>query len=406
MKTFFKFKIRNSIFIFLTILLSFPFLSFRDSGEYKIINGKVICRGPGKYYQVGVINIKFKNEVVNTNYDKFGIQSMDNYLSDYSIKQIVQNHPLNKIVSKRKIGDEELAKIFSVKYDKSVDPFDFSALLKNNFSDLIEWVEPSFVYESDFTPNDPMIISQWHISKINSFQAWDLNSGDTSIIIGIVDSGTDFDHPDLQANIKTRWSENPTNGVDDDANGYIDDWRGWDFWGNDNDPSIMPGGNTHGSHVSGCASQVTNNGIHGAGIGYKVKLLISKHTDDTNPESSLYNTDNGITYCYQNGAKVINCSFGSSYYSAYSQTVINNAWANGTIVCASAGNGDANGVGQNWARYPASYDNVVSVAATNSSDIKTTFSNYHSSVDLSAPGQSILSTVYNNTYDSWDGTSM
>ncbi|MCX6165397.1 MAG: S8 family serine peptidase [Ignavibacteriae bacterium] len=84
----------------------------------------------------------------------------------------------------------------------------------------------------------------------------------------------------------------------------------------------------------------------------------------------------------------------------------NSAWANGTIICASAGNGDANGVGQNWARYPASYDNVVSVAATNSSDVKTTFSNFHSTVDVCAPGQGILSTLYNNTYASYDGTSM
>jgi serine protease len=395
----------KSVIIFLTILFSFPFLSFRDSGEYKILNGNTICRGPGKYYQVGVINIKFKNDVINTNNNSFGIQALDNYLSDYTVKQVIQNHPLNKIVSKRKIGDEELAKIFSIKYDKAVDPFDFSALLKSNFNYLIDWVEPSFVYESDFIPNDPVIAQQWHIAKINSYQAWDLNKGDTNVIVGIVDSGTDFDHPDLQANFKTRWNE-PINGIDDDANGYIDDWRGWDFWGNDNNPSIMPGANPHGSHVSGCASQVTNNGVHGAGIGYKVKILMTKHTDDSDPESLLYNTDLGLTYCYQNGAKVINCSFGSSYYSAYTQTIVNNAWTNGTIICASAGNGDANGVGQNWARYPASYDYVVSVAATNSSDIKTTFSNYHSTVDLSAPGQDILSTVYNNDYVRWDGTSM
>ncbi|MCX6165396.1 MAG: S8 family serine peptidase [Ignavibacteriae bacterium] len=303
MKKFTKFKVQNSIFILLTILFSFPFLSFRDSGEYKILNGKVIYRGQGKYYQVGVINIKFKNDIINATDNSFGIQALDNYLSDCAIKQIIQNHPLNKIVSKRKIGDEELAKIFSVRYDKTIDPFDFSALLKSNFNYLIEWVEPSFVYESDHIPNDPLVNAQWHISKINSYQAWDLNKGDTNIVIGIVDSGTDFDHPDLSANMRRNWNENPTNNTDDDNNGYIDDWRGWDFWGNDNDPSIMPSGNSHGSHVSGCASQVTNNAIHGAGIGYKVKLLLTKHTDDTNPESLLYNTDLGLTYCYQNGAK-------------------------------------------------------------------------------------------------------
>lgn len=406
MKTITKYRLQKSVFILLAVLLGFPFLSFRDNGEYKILNGKVIYRGPGKMYQVGVINIKFKNEVLNFSADKTGIQNLDDYLTAYSVKQVTQNHPLNKVVSKRKIGDEELAKIFCVKYDKAVDPFDLSSLLKSKFSNLIDWVEPSFVYEPDYIPNDPVINGQWHIAKINSYQAWDLNKGDTNMLVGIVDSGTDFDHPDLQANLKIRWIENPTNGIDDDANGYIDDWRGWDFWGGDNDPSIMPNGNTHGSHVGGCASQVTDNAVHGAGIGFKIKMLFTKHTDDSNPESSLYNTDMGITYLYQNGAKVINCSYGSSYYSAYTQSVVNSAWANGTVICASAGNGDANGIGQNWARYPASYDNVVSCAATNSSDIKTTFSNFHSTVDVCAPGQNILSTLYNNTYASLDGTSM
>lgn len=406
MKTIIKFKKKNYFLVILIFLLCFPFLSFRDSGEYKILNSKVIYRGPGKMYLVGAVNMKFKNEVTNATSEKFGIQNLDSYLSDYLVKKVTQNHPLKQDVSKRKIGDEEIAKIYCLKYDKAIDPFDLSALLISKFGDIIEWAEPSFVYEPDFIPNDPNIPQQWHISKINSFQAWDLSTGDTSVVVGIVDSGSDFDHPDLQANFKRNWNENPTNGIDDDANGYVDDWRGWDFYSGDNDPNIMGTGNTHGSHVSGCASQVTNNGVHGAGIGYKIKLLISKHTDDVDPLSSLYNTDQGITYMYQNGAKVINCSFGSSYYSAYQQSIINTAWSNGCVICASAGNGDANGIGQNWVRYPASYENVVSVAATNTQDVKTTFSNYHSTVDVCAPGQSILSTVYNNSYDSWDGTSM
>ena len=270
---------------------------------------------------------------------------------------------------------------------------------------MLDWAEPSFVYEPDYIPNDPVINSQWHIAKINSYQAWDLCKGDTSIIIGIIDSGTDLDHPDLQSNIRINYAE-PINNIDDDNNGYIDDWKGWDFYGNDNSVQIAPSGNPHGSHVSGCASQVADNGIHGAGIGFKTKIMLTKHTDDVNPESSLWYTDNGMVYCYQNGAKVINCSYGSSSYSSYSQLVINNAWSNGTVICASAGNGDANGIGQNWARYPASYDNVVSVAATGTTDVKTTFSNFHSTVDVCAPGQGILSTVFDNGYTSYDGTSM
>jgi hypothetical protein len=108
-------------------------------------------------------------------------------------------------------------------------------------------------------------------------------------------------------------------------------------------------------------------------------------------------------YCYQNGAKIINCSWGSGSYSSFTQDIVNNAWNAGTVICASAGNGNP---GQEVPRYPASYDNVVSVAATNSSDVKAGFSNYHSTVDISAPGDNILSTVWDNTYTSYSGTSM
>jgi serine protease len=398
-----KTMLHKSIFLLFVVLLCFPFLSFKDRGEYKIIDGKVISRGHDKNYEVGIVNVKFKDQISVSNLDKFGINVLDAFLSDYSVTKVQQKFPLKSNVSKRKIGDEDLAKMYAIKFDKTADPLDIAQELMKRFPDILEWAEPSIVYRCDFTPNDPNVGSQWHISKINAYQAWDICTGDTSVVIGIVDSGTDFDHPDLEANFKRNWNENPTNGIDDDNNGYVDDYRGWDFYSlpGDNDPSIQPSGNTHGSHVSGCADQVTNNGVGGAGIGYKVKLLCTKHTDDTNPESYLYNTDNGLVYCYSNGAKVINCSFGSSYYSSSTQTIVNNAWANGTVICASAGND-----GSNVVRYPASYDNVVSVAATTSTDAIADFSNYHSTVDISAPGYSILSTYYNNTYSTLSGTSM
>jgi len=398
-------KMRMPIGLLILIALSFSFFAFNDSGQY-IIVGKIIKRGFGKMYQVGVINIKFKNEVSGFTKNTIGITDVDKVLSDVRVNNVWQMHPLKNDFKKRMIGDEELARIFQIKYDSSIDPYDAANMIMNSNRDLIDWAEPSFVYEHFYIPNDPSVGTQWHIQKINSYQAWDICKGDTNVVIGIVDTGSDLDHPDLAANIKHNYNEIPNNGIDDDNNGFIDDVIGWDFYGNDNNPQIQPNGNTHGSHVSGCASQVTDNGVNGSGIGFKTKLLISKHTDDTNPESYLYYTDNGIVYCYQNGAKVINCSFGSTSYSSYSQLVINNAWANGTIVCAAAGNGDANGVGQNWAVYPAAYNNVVSVAATSSTDLKTSFSNYHSTVAVSAPGEDILSTIYNHSYASLSGTSM
>ena len=397
-------KVKISISILTLLAISFSFFAFSDSGNYSN-DGKVIKRGPGKMYEVGKINVKFRNDATGFQKTSTGIEKVDKVLVDLRASNMFPLFPLKSDLKKRMIGDEDLAKIIRINYDSSVDPFDAASMIMKDNKDVIEWAEPSIVYERDYIPNDPSLSAQWHIGKINSYQAWDLSKGDTTVVIGIVDSGSDLDHPDLAANIKYNYAD-PINGIDDDANGYIDDFKGWDFYYNDNDPQIQPSGNDHGSHVSGCASQVTDNSVHGGGIGFNTKLRISKHTDDTNPESSLYNTDQGIYYCYNNGAKVINCSFGSSFYSSTSQSIINSAWANGTVVCASAGNGDANGIGQNWARYPASYDNVVSVAASTSSDVKTTFSNFHTTVDVIAPGQGILSTLYNNTYASYDGTSM
>ena len=386
-----------SIFI---ISLAITLLSFRDNPTYIVIDsGKALKRiSDGAIFEKGVVNLKFKKQINNFSNEKFNIVNLDNSFEKFNVTGVKQLHPLRK--NKFTVGDDILSMIFRVEYSSGVDPVELSKVIMDRNGDILDWIEPANVNKADYIPNDPMMGSQWHISKILSTQAWDICKGDTSIIIGIVDSGTDFDHPDLAANIWRNWGEIPNNNIDDDNNGFIDDWRGWDFYSNDNDPQIY-GGNPHGSHVCGDASEVTDNGIGGAGIGYKVKLMITKHTDDVSPEGLLYYTDNGIVYCYQNGAKVINCSFGSSSYSSYDQTVMTNAWNAGAMVVASAGND-----GANVPRYPASYTNVVSVAASDQNDNKASFSNWHSTVDITAPGVGIYSTVYDNTYATWDGTSM
>lgn len=401
----------------LILILSTIVFSFGSSEKYEYLaGGKVIKRlSDGAKYQSGVINIKFKTAQFSYGEKRFGIANIDRTLSSYSVTKVSQMFPLKKNYRSWKIGDDDLARIFSFSYDSSIDPAELSKILLENNRDVIEYVEPAYIYDPDYTPNDPSMGPQFHLSKINAFQAWDITKGDSTMIIGIVDTGSDLDHPDLAANIYHNPGENGldaqghdkrTNGIDDDGNGYIDDWQGWDIRMGDNDPNIVVGGDgSHGSHVSGCASQVTDNGVNGAGIGFKCKLLITKHWDD-NSNTGLWSTDQGVVYAYQNGAKVINCSFGSATYSALSQNIMTNAWNAGTVICASAGNGDENGIGQNWTRYPASYDNVVSVAALTSGDVKTVFSNYHTTVDISAPGQGIVSTYFNNSYATLDGTSM
>jgi subtilisin family serine protease len=408
MRKFKKLKINALLLILAAFTISVS--GFRDSGKYTMVNERVIKRSDGALYEKGMVNIKFRQQPSAFTNRGFGIAALDNSINSFGVTEVFQRFPLKPNVEARIVGDDDLAKIFTIKYDGGIDPFELSERLLAENRDLIEWVEPSFVYEMDFIPNDPNINNQYHIAKINSFMAWDITQGDTNVVIGIVDSGSDLDHPDLAANIKINYAENPTNGLDDDGNGYVDDWRGWDFVGDgtgqDNDPNVLGANCNHGSHVSGCASQVTNNNVHGAGIGFKSKLLISKHGDDDDfsgegGTSLIYNSDQGIAYCYQNGADVINCSFGSSFYSALSQNIINNAFNAGTIVVGTAGNSNANVI-----RYPGAYNNVINVAATNANDVRASFSNWHTTVDVSAPGDGINSTVFNNGYALFSGTSM
>jgi len=390
----------RKLFILLLIPLCFSFFSFRDNSalKYKRVNDIVMVREDGGKYRIGMVNLKLKEQISLASKTTFGISSIDALISQYGVTGIKQMFPLKAVVSKRVIGDEDIAKIYTINYNGKIDPNDLSNEILRNCREQIEYVEPEFVMDMDFIPNDPVVGSQYHIGRINCYQGWDIIQGDTNVYIGICDSGSDLDHPDLAANIKYNYND-PINSIDDDNNGFIDDFMGWDFYYNDLDPNIN-GGNDHGSHVSGDASQVTNNGIHGSGPGFKCKLRISKHAPDV-PDNGIYNSNAGITYLYQNGAKIINCSFGSSSYSATTQNLVNNAWAAGTIILGSAGNDGADVV-----RYPACYDNVVSVAASTSTDIKASFSNYNDLVDVIAPGQGILSTVWNNSYAIFDGTSM
>lgn len=402
----------------LVSLLCLSFFSFGPKNgnyRYEMLNDIVIKRtdlttNTYALYQKGKVILKFKNHLnVGTNGRQFGISKLDNVMREYNVTSSEQRYTMPEDLKRSWKNVKDIENVYTLKYDSNVDPYELAETIMEENGDVLEFTDVDMVYEADYTPNDPNMNSQYHIAKISAFGAWDFTKGDTNIVIGIVDSGSDLDHPDLAANIKFNYAD-PVNGIDDDANGYIDDFRGWDFIGNgsgmDNDPNVMGANCDHGSHVSGCAAQVTDNGVHGAGIGFRSKLLISKHGDDDDfsapgNTSFMYNADNGILYCTTMGADVINCSYGGSTFSGTTNNLIQNAWNNGTIVVASAGNQSTNGP-----RYPASYDNAVSVAATTPTDAKASFSNYHTTVDISAPGDGILSTLFNNSYASYSGTSM
>jgi len=280
----------------------------------------------------------------------------------------------------------------------------------NAFRDCSD-VEFSDLYDIphiDYIPNDPSINIQWHLSKVQAFNAWDVLRGDTTrvAIISVCDTGVYWMHPDLAANMWINVPEdlngNGTmdsgdfNGLDDDGNGYVDDVIGWDNGNNDNDP--REDSPTHGTHVAGCASEVTDNGINGAGLGYSARIMANKGANYAGQLTAVYQA---MLWAADNGAHVVNCSWGSGYYSSTYQNMINGVWAGGTLVVASAGNENNSQI-----RYPAGYNHVLSVAATTQADIKSSFSTYGAWVDVSAPGSNIYATWATNSFASLDGTSM
>ncbi len=312
----------------------------------------------------------------------------------------------------------DLSLLYELKYTNNISIEDVvNQILATN---LVEFAEPHYNYQMhNFTPNDGSISSQsGFLTRIRAYAAWDLalggSQGSSSIVIGIVDSGTDIDHPDL-VNQFVHNAADPLNGADDDGDGYIDNYTGYDLGGadyntvvGDNNPNIMGSNNSHGSHVSGCASAQTNNTTGVAGVGFNCKLLPVKCAADndtrgTGGEGYIIAGYEGITYAADHGAKIINCSWGGTSGGSYGQLIIDYATINkNCLVIASAGNS-----GLDEKNYPASFNYVLSVAATNSnSDTRATFTTYNYAVDISTPGNGIYSTFYNNTYSSLSGTSM
>lgn len=278
----------------------------------------------------------------------------------------------------------------------------------------IEYAEPMPEHSLVFEPNDPEFLArQYNVQAVKAIEAWDAFPPDTApILLAIVDTGVDFNHEDLAANIYTNPGETgtdsqgrdkQTNNIDDDGNGFIDDWHGWDFVsstspsGQDNEP--LPG-HPHGTHCSGIAAAVVNNAIGIAGTARYVRILPVKIGKD-NGSSSIENGYDGMLYAATMGAKVISCSWGSSTPSKAEGEITATSISLGAMIVAAAGND-----GINIAFYPASYPGVLSVAATTRDDIIAGYSNFNRTVDVSAPGSSIYSTLPNNSYGSMSGTSM
>jgi serine protease len=263
------------------------------------------------------------------------------------------------------------------------------------------YAEPDYRVQLQLEPNDPLFWNQWDLHNtgqnggifdvdIDAPEAWDVTTGSDSVIVAVIDTGIDYRHPDLAANIWTNPGEIPGNGIDDDRNGYVDDVHGYDFANRDGDPMDD---HFHGTHVAGTIGAVGDNGIGIAGINWRVKLMALKFLDAS---GGGYTSDAiaALNYAVANGAKVSNNSWGGGDFSQAFLTALRNAAARGHIFVAAAGNDSSDN--DTYPFYPANYnvENVVSVAATDGADKLAWFSNYgRRTVDLAAPGVGILSTL-------------
>jgi serine protease len=257
----------------------------------------------------------------------------------------------------------------------------------------LQYAEPVYKMHLLFYPNDPDTASQYYLSIIHAYDAWDVAQGDSNFVVGVTDTGTDLDHPDLAAGIAYNYAD-PVNGVDDDADGYVDNFMGWDLGQNDNDPSIDI---VHGSFVCGLAGAVTNNGTGIAAAGFKSRFLPIKISNN----GVLTVAYDGIVYAADHNCTVINCSWGSFGGGQFGQDIIDYATINkNCLVVAASGNSNSEAP-----FFPASYNNVLSVTGTNNTDTKWVNSSYGAFVDVSAPGEGIYSTIFDNGYSFSSGTS-
>lgn len=295
----------------------------------------------------------------------------------------------------------------------------------------VEYVEVDKLYRVHAVPNDSAWSAQWGPRRVGLPAALDVTRGKADIVVGVIDTGIDHEHPDLRHQLWINRAEDANgdgmfqpwpstearegvfgdfDGVDNDGNGFVDDVIGWDFvdqpdvsnaaGGDYRDPDPFPFDDMgHGSNVSGIIAAETDNGIGIAGIAPGCRLMTLRAFDarGVGAESDVARA---LAYAVANGARVINMSFGDVVYSRVLRDVIRYAYARGVVMVASAGNAQSTAL-----HYPSAYDETISVSATVSNDLPAGFSNYGPTIDIAAPGSDILTTHPGGGYTGFFGTS-
>ena len=251
-------------------------------------------------------------------------------------------------------------------------------------------------------PNDRAFTTQWQLSgdkAMGARSAWTQSTGG-DVVVAVLDTGAQLDHPDLAANVWVNAGEIAGNGIDDDANGYADDVHGYDFAGKDADPSDDHG---HGTAVAGVIGARGNNGTGITGVAWRARLMIVKVLG-ANGSGSVYDVARGIRYAVANGAKVVNLSMAGPDTAPELEAAIAEAKAAGVLIVAAAGNTGADLDAK--PAYPASSGDVIGVASTDDTGRLAPGSSFGATtVEIAAPGENIVSTARNGRYETRSGTS-
>ncbi len=399
-------KINISIFIFIHfVFLGLSFESYSQlnlSNKTVLMPDKAINRSQPVLSNLLIVRFKYSEKLpkIGDYYKEFKtvgrLLSPDNFKSDSKKDKPLRKYYDFELLQK---SVDELSRSFIFEYKGNTPPELKASKILTDCSE-IEIAEPYYLYEPQgkFVPNDTLIPKQMLLETIQAFEGWDIFIGDTSIVIGISDTGVFQEHEDLFQNIHKNYNEIPNNGIDDDLNGYTDDFAGVNFsWLDD---STSPGSTFnkegHGTLTVGISSATTNNTTGLAGIGYNCRFFPMKA--GINDTKYIYYGLQSIIYAGQNKIDVLNCSWGGPSYSCFAQSAVNFAVANDVAIVAAAGNH------ANYTPfYPAGYKGVLGVGVTDAMDTVIEMSATGAHVDLMAPGQGAVTTnqlVANDTVTS------
>lgn len=374
--------------IIATVFILLPIIFYGQSRVYKLPQGL----NPEAYSREYVV-VKVKNYAPSTS--KAG--RSDAALSSYQTERFLPYIKENSKNTKLRVNEHPLANIIKVRLNEGEDPVEvINKLLQD---ENVIYAEPYFKHKPLFIPNDPEAQpggNQWYLANIRAYDGWTIEKGDTSIVIGILDSGVLPEHVDFEDNLYI--NDDPINGIDDDNDGLVDNLKGWDIANNDNNP--IADTDIHGHGVTGVSSASTNNGIGLAGVGFRSKFMpIKIFTSGGNFFSQGYEA---IALAADLGCQVINLSWGSAgSFSQAGQDIINYAVEErDAVIVAAAGNTNAE-----LDFYPASFKNVLSVTASNINDEKADFATFSHKIDLIAPGKNIFVSDGDGVYANRQGTS-